>query len=474
MITYQDLLAVPQNDADRADFVRRVITSHQQSPLYKTAKIADDYERGLNTTTVNYTKTLTTLAGKLVPDMWSPNHKSTSNFFNIIITQLSNFLLGNGVQWKNKDAVLAKLGKDFDQRMQDAGKKALSAGVSFGFFNMDRVQIFSALEFAPLFDEEDSGLKSGVRYWQIDSSKPLRATLLELDGYTEYLFTKGNIPGKPWVKVPSRDAYMIPKRPYIIYYRQNELDGVQEIYDGANYPAFPVVPFWGNPLKQSELVGLREKIDAYDLILNGFENELDNAQYFWILKGAAGSDDIDLRQFLDRIKFVHAAAPADGQEVDVKEINIPYEAREKLLDRLERQIYKDAMVRNPSEVSGGALTATEIQAAYEPQNVKTDQFEFCALDFLRGIMNVAGIEDEPTFTRSMIINRQEEIQTVVQAADCLSDDYVTRKILTILGDGDKADEVLKQRDEEAQQRFAETETDEETEEGTNVGSNNQE
>ena len=89
------------------------------------------------------------------------------------------------------------------------------------------------------------------------------------------------------------------------------------------------------------------------------------------------------------------------------------------------------------------MTATQIRAAYEPLNSKTDEFEYCVHEFLDGILELAGVEDEaPSFTRSMMINRSEEIQSVIQASVALDGDYVTRKLLTILGDGDKADEMI--------------------------------
>ena len=138
-------------------------------------------------------------------------------------------------------------------------------------------------------------------------------------------------------------------------------------------------------------------------------------------------------------------------------VQIPVEARETLLARLEKQLYRDAMIMNPEDIASGATTATQIRAAYERQNVKADQFEYCVIDFLQGILAIAGKEDEPTFTRSTIVNTQEEVQTVVMAAPYLGDEYVTRKVLTLLGDGDQADEILNRLDNNEAERYAEEE-----------------
>ena len=452
MLTYQDLLLIPDNDRERAEFVRKVISEHKSSALYQTAKIADDYDRCRNTTTMQYQKMITDLSGRQYVDRTATVHRSTSNFFNIFTTQLNQYLLGNGVAWKN-GAAEGRLGSDFDTRLQQAGKAALVAGVSFGFWNLDHMEVFKAREFAPMYDEENGALAAGVRFWQLDETKPLRATLYQMDGYTNFMWIKTEKvrPGDEWAALGD-GAYISAKTPYKVTVSATEADGT-EILAGENYPAFPIVPLWGNPHKQSELVGLREKIDAYDFILNGWEDDLDNAQLYWIISGAGGMDDPDLLQFLDRLRTVKAAAPGDGQDVTPVTVNIPVEARETLQTRLEKQLYRDAMIMNPEDIAGGAATATQIRAAYERQNVKADQYEYCILDFLRGIMAVAGIDDEPTFTRSTIINVQEEVTTVISAAAFTGTEYTTRKILTLLGDGDKADEIIKAIDAEDLERI---------------------
>lgn len=442
MYTYQDLLEVGEGEQARAEFVGKIIQQHKTSKAYKEAWDAREYDKGLNVTAVTHQKMLTTLTGRLIPDSFSANHKSTSNYVNIFTTQLVQFLLGNGASWENT-ATPEKLGPDFDLRLQEIARSAVLQGVGFGFFNLDHVETFSLLDFAPIYDEENGALMAGVHFWQVDDDKPLRATLYEVDGYTNYLWDKKRTPqSESWQRVDD-GVYMQRRIPYKLRLDRTEA-GDLEIYNGGNYEGFPIVPMFGNRYHESILVPLREKIDAYDLILNGFENDLDNAQMYWIIKGAGGMEDPDLAQFLDRLRTVKAAAPADGQEVQPVTIDVPHEARERLLDRLEKQLYKDAMIMNPEDIAGGAATATQIRAAYERQNSRADMLEYCVLDFLYVLLKLAGIEDKPTFTRSYIVNTQEEIQSVLLAAEYLSPDYVTRKVLSLLGDGDRADDIIKE------------------------------
>lgn len=443
MYTYQDLTEVGTDEKKRMDFVQSAISQHKMSDRYKTAEMADEYDRHKNRTIVEYQKLLYTVSGQAVLDEWSPNHKMASKFFNRFTVQQNQYLLGNGITWTNSDTK-ERLGLDFDKRLQDAGRKALIGGVSFGFFNYDHLEVFSVLEFVPLYDEENGALMAGIRWWQIDSSKPMRATLYELDGYTDYIWKDG------------KGGMLNSKRHYIQLIRHTEADG-DEIYDGENYPSFPIVPLWGNPHHQSEIVGIREQIDCYDLIKSGFANTVDEASFvYWVIQNAGGMDDVDLAKFVERIKTMHAATvEEDGATAEAKVLETPHQSRDALLDIIRRDLYDDYMALDIKELSSSNATATQIRAAYEALDDKADQYEYCIVDFIDGILAVAGIEDTPTFTRSRLVNVQEEVQTIVSAASYLDDDYVTRKIMTILGDGDQVDEVLERMAADDMERFSE-------------------
>lgn len=441
MLTYQDLLDVGENEADIAQFVATAIKSHKSGELYRQSKIADEYLRQQNRTIVQYQKLLYTMSGQAVPDNYSANHKLASNYFYRLVTQQVQYLLGNGIHWEN-EASAEKLGKDFDIRLQDLARIAIRDGVGFGFFNLDHLEVFSSLEFVPLYDEENGALMAGIRFWQIDPQKPLRATLYQIDGVTEYIYRD------------SKPSILKEKRPYKLNIGVSEADGI-EIYSGENYPTFPIIPMWGNPLHQSELVGLREKIDAYDLIKSGFANDLDDAsQIYWTIQNAGGMDDIDLVKFLEHMKTVKAAVvDQDGASAQAHTIDVPYASREALLERSEKDIYRDFMGVNTEQIAAGQVTATQIEAAYDPLNAKTDQFEYCVIDFLQEILKLAGVDDNPTFTRSLIKNVSEELEKLMLVAQVLPEEYLTKKVLLTLGDADKIDEVLDAKDRENVERM---------------------
>lgn len=431
MKTYQDLLAVGEDEKKRADFVRSAISESKNTDIYREAVIAFDYAKHRNVTINQYQKLLYTLSGNAVPDNISANWKMASNFFYRFVTQETQYLLGNGITWQQKNTA-EKLGGDFDTQLQKLAKAALIGGCAFGFWNFDHLNVFDITEFVPVYDEENGALCAGVRFWQLKPSKPLRATFYELDGYTEYIWKKGET------------TVLKEKTPYIVKTRTTEADGT-EIYDFENYPSFPIVPLWGNHNRQSELIGIREQIDCYDLIKSGFANDLDDAsQIYWVIQNAGGMDDIDLVKFVERMKTVKAAVVEDnGAKAEAHTLEVPYASREALLDRLSKDLYRDAMALDTENIASGAATATQIRAAYEPLNSKVDEFEYCIIDFLDDILALAGVEGEkPSFARSVMVNKSEEIQNVLQAAQYLDAEYITRKLLTIEGDGDIADDMI--------------------------------
>lgn len=439
--TYQDYLDVLDtgSDTQMIQFVLNAINNHKNSDEYKTAVLADEYFRHRNRTIIEYQKLLYTVTGKAVPDNVSANYKLSSNFLFTFTTQLNQYLLSNGVSW-GKDDTEKRLGKKFDTKLQEAGEEALKCGVSFGFMNYDHLEVFNLREFAPLFDEENGSLSAGIRFWQISKNKPLRAVVYDLQGYTSFIWRDGS------------GSILNGRMPYKVKIRTTAFDGT-EIYSGENYPTFPIVPFYGIN-KQSELVGRREQIDCYDLIKSGFANTVDEASLiYWTIEGAGGMKDMDLVKFIERIKTVHAASVGDGQKAESHAVETPYASRENLLKRLRDDLYDDFMGMDYKNVASGSVVTAQIEAAFANLDSKANKFEFAAIEFIDGLLTVLGIEDEPTFTRSKIINQSEQISTLTQSAEWLDGEYITRKILEILGDGDKADEVIRRMDADDMDRI---------------------
>ena len=84
-----------------------------------------------------------------------------------------------------------------------------------------------------------------------------------------------------------------------------------------------------------------------------------------------------------------------------------------------------------------------------------DDFEASMTEFILGILALAGIDDEPSYTRSKIINRAEETQTILMGAEYYDDEYITKKLLTINGDADQYDALMERKAAEETERVEE-------------------
>lgn len=446
MKTYQDLTAVGQDEKARIAFIRSAIEDHRGSAAYRTALDAEFYYDGENPTINRYEKILYDMQGKAHRDMWTANHKLASHFFGFAVDQSVSYLLGNGIAFGEKETA-DKLCKDFSQEVTSAARSAKISGVAFGFWDLNHLRVFDLREFAPLYDEEDGALKAGIRFWQVAPDKPLRATLYEIDGFTEYFQPK------------NKDMeIMQEKRAYKLIVRSAEI-GATEILDGENYPSFPIVPLKNNRRCKSEIVGKRNTIDALDLATSNMVNNVDEGNLiYWVLTNCGGMDDLDDAKFVERLKTLHVAHADgdDGAKAIPQTIEAPYQGTQTTIDMLEKKLYQDFQCFDAASITAGNQTATAILASYTPLDLKTDKFEDEVTRFVVEVLRLAGIDDVPSYTRNRIINTAEETQTLLLGAQYYDDEYITKKLLSINGDIDQYEDMMKRKaSEEIDRSFEE-------------------
>lgn len=466
MRTYQDLLAVGENEKDRMEFVRGAVQDHTSSDDYKIAAAAEAYYAKHNLTIEKFQKFLYTANGQAYPDLFSANYKLKTLFFRRFVIQQVQYVLSNGVTFE-QDSTKERLGETFDSRLSQMAKKAMVDKVAFGFWNYDHLEVFSFSDtpnepgFVPLYDADDGFLKAGIRYWSLEETQTKRYTLYELDGYTEYIQKKGE------------DIKIVQdKRPYRQTVRRSEVDG-ETVEGGDNYPGFPIIPMYANDLHQSELVGVRESIDCYDFVKSGLANEIDdNSGIYWVLKNSGGMDDVDIARFLDRMRTLRASVVEsdDGGGAEAHTLDIPYQAREAMLTRLRSDLYEDFQLVDMDKIMSGNLTATAIRMGYQSQDDKCGDFEYCIRDFIGKLLELLGIDDTPSFQWNRIANQLEETQMVLTAATYLDDEAVLRHLPWLTPE--EVDEILKRKDAEDLARLDAVETgDRENEESDSEETN---
>lgn len=458
MITYQDY---EKSKKGVTEFLSMAISEHINSDLYKTAMIADEYDHQKNTTVTNYVRTIFTLTGNPVEDFTASNNKIASNFFHRLNTQRNMYSLGNGVSFtehKEKETTQDEngveieithdktnefLGAAFDTALQHTAYYALIHGVTFGFWNFDKLHCFPVTEFVPLWDELNGSLRAGIRFWRLNKDKPMIAVFYEEDGFTKYKSDDGTN-GLKFEEYESKKAYKT-------IVESSEVDG-EEIVGEDNYGVLPIVPMWGSKLKQSTLVGMREAIDSFDLIRSGFANDLtDVSQIYWILENCGGMTDAELAKFRDRLKINHiAVVDTAGAKAVPYTQEIPYSARQTYLTEIRTGIYEDFGALDVHAVAAGA-TNDHIDAAYQPLDEEANDFEYQVTEFVKRILAINNIEDTPVFKRNRISNQTEQTNMVLSAAQYIDEETILQKLPFI--SVDEVANILTKKDLESQDKF---------------------
>ena len=442
MITYKTFQDFEKVGGSSPNVIKDVINSWVTSETHHTAMIADEYDRQRNPFINNYVKTILSLTGEPLLDFTASNNKIASNFFHRLNKQRCTYSLGNGVFFA-KDNIKNKFASDFDTVLKDAGYYALIHGISF-IYTGDKQYLFKATEFAPLWDEETGKLRAGVKFWRLSPEKPLSAVLYEEDGYTKYQERNNDL-----VQISVKTQYKVNTNTTNAF--GTEVVG----YDNWG-GALPIVPLFGNNLKQSTLIGMKEKIDCFDLVKSGFANDLsDITEIYWLVENYGGMTDDDLARFRDRIRINHIASidTSQGGKVSPYRQEIPYQARKVFLDDIRNSIYEDFGALDVHIVAAGA-TNDHIDAAYQPMDENADDFEYQVIDCVQKIGQLLGIDNQdaiPQFKRNRISNQKEQTDMVLSAAQYLDDETILRHLpfLSV----DEIDEIMKRKEAEEAERY---------------------
>lgn len=450
MKTYNDLLECGENEAKRIAFIEEAIAHHESSEMFAVGRDAGFFYRHIDPDLEVIQKVFYDGEGNPHADEVSSNHKLTSNFFYLFITQMVAYMLGNGVSFDNEEVKKQLGGSDFDYKMQRLLAYAAVDGESYGLVTESGIVPFCYAcklhgdepYLVPLKDEDDGKIKAAIRYWRLAPDKPLRVTLYELDGFTEYK--------------EDSDGILVVLKPKDYYRKTSVSNDIQGDYDvkGQNYVEFPIVPL-GFINGQSSLIGNRQTLFAYDVVMSGMVNNIDMNTVYWTIKNANGMDDYDNNRFILNLLKSHVLHTDDASEVIPHELSMKHEAHEAVLTQLRKQLFFDFQAVDVERIASGNITTVEIKAAYQNLNLKCDEIEKYLSDFIRGVLRVKGIdENEPFhFKRPNDINTAEFVTMLVQIAPILGDDTTLKLICETLGLIDEYEQIKAHRDAESMMRF---------------------
>lgn len=439
MLTYQDLLACGQNEQARTEFIYAAIADHEGGDKFKIGQRSGLFYRHHDPNIENYEKIIYDSNGIAHKDEISPNHKIMANFYQIFIDQFVEYQLGNGVSFENA-AVKERLGNQFDHDIKKVLRYAANDGEAYALVTESTgiVPFCIACQldgdepyFIPLRDEDDGSIKAGIRYWRLAPDKPLRATLYELDGFTEYKeYTADDKPNL---------AVLDDKRAYKVESISNDSEG-EYISVGTNYNELPIVRM-GFINNQSSIVGNEGALTGYNMILSGFANQVDWDILYWAINNADGMNETDDANFLIDLLKTHVLHMSGEASATPHQIIIQHEARKVILDELRDRLFEDFQAVDTRKSSAN-MTATEIRSAYNGLNRKCDMIEAYLDEFIRNVLKLLGFDNEVWhYQRAVEINQTEAINNAIAAAPFMGDEATTKTICEIEGKTDEFESI---------------------------------
>ena len=414
--------------------IKRLIDRHKTSPARTQARIARRYYNSEHDIK-DYRLFYYDVDRMLQEDKHRSNIKISHPFFRELVEQCTSYLLSGGgdiVKSDNPD-----IDKELQTYFDDVFKSELASLVTssqvdgFAYLYMykgidDKIR-FKAVDGLGVIEVNSKLSQDGneyIIYYYEDTivDKKLNEVTIERvqvwdkQGTHFYTLAKGKLE-------LDKDVPRNP-RPHILYREADKLF----------YDVFDDIPFYrfdNNPKQESELKAVKDLIDDYDLHACSLSNDIqDMGTALYVVRGYQGNNMDELQKNLKTKKIVGV-----GEEggIDVKTVNIPYEARKIKLELNEKNIYKFGFGFNSSQMGDGNITNVVIKSRYALLDLKCNRIEGNLRKLMKELITV--VLDE--------INQNNETGYQV------SDTYIELERNIITNELDNADIEVKLTDAQA-------------------------
>lgn len=375
--------------------IELIKTAMEQSlldPLKVSAKVGERYYEGEHDI-LNYRVMYYDATGKLVEDRTRSNVKIPHPFFTELVDQEVQYML-SGIEEgyiKSKHPELQELmdrqfnnNDDFNAELNFLLTGASKRGSEYmycykiddGLFKFEDVDSINLQEIRA--NDTDDHCQYVVRWYEqrVDKDKE-KITKIELwDDQQTFFFIKE---GDNEIKL-DKNAPINP-RPHIVVN-----DGLNRYGEG-----FGVIPFFrldNNKKRFSDLKLVKALIDDYDLMSCSLSNNLqDLVDGLWVVKGYSGEAE-DMNELMTNLKTKKMVGVDVEGDVDIRTVNIPYEARKTKMELDEKNIYRFGMGFNSSQIGDGNITNVVIKSRYTLLDLKANKLEIRLKKFMRQLVKV--------------------------------------------------------------------------------------
>ncbi len=232
-------------------------------------------------------------------------------------------------------------------------------------------------------------------------------------------------------------------------------------FDGSaaythDFGEVPFIPFFNNAEGGNDLEDIKELIDTYDKVYSGYLNDIEDIQeVIFVLSGYEGES---LAEFLHKLKK-YKTIKIDGDDtgkggLDTLTVDIPVEAREKMLAMTRKAIFEQGMGIDPDPQNFGNSSGVALSYLYSLLELKAGlmetEFRSGFSRLVRAICRYMNARPEmvrQTWTRTSVRNDSELSAIANQSVGVIS----KRTILSHhpwVDDVEKELEQIRQEEEE--------------------------
>lgn len=409
--------------------VKSFIEARENCEQYAYFKLGDEYYKSRNTQIeARKKKVFVNQEVGVMENPFGANHRLPSGHFKKVVDQKVMFLLGNGVIFQDDETkeVLDEYFEDsFDEMVLDMGTDASIRAEAWLLAYYDKGKLkfrpIPAQQIYPEYDEFGRLTRVARRF---DEGNVQVALLYDENKITRYEKRRDRV-------------NFVYVNDFGHFTKQSEFNGkVVGEPEEHGFGEVPFIPLYNNREHLSDLYRIKAFIDVYDVINSDFANNIDDMQdAFFTLKNYSG-DAKNIEEFMTELKRLKAVPVGEDGEVGVHQLQVPVQAREAMLDRLERDIYKFSMAVDLSGIEGGSITNVYIKAMFADLDLKSKQFESEVRKFIYKVIDFINVHDQKNiekdfgFDRSFIVNNAEMIESYVKLSGIVSNQTI-REVLPI-------------------------------------------
>lgn len=339
-----------------------------------------------------YTMYFVNADGKLQEDPTKSNIKISHAFFTELVDQEVQYLFSSEDDMITaKDPALvehlkAYFDDDFYAELSELVTGCIVKGFEYMYLYKDtegmiRFQAADSLGVVEVRREDAEDEEEHLIYWYIDrfdmDDKPIKKIEVWDRENVSFYSQTGNS-----AIVPDPEHGGNNPRPHMVY-QKNENEN--ELY-GESFHFIPFFRLDNNKKRFSGLKPVKALIDDYDLMSCGLSNNIQDMQEaLYVVKGFPGND---LDELMMNIKTKKHIGVDDDGGIDVKTIDIPYEARQKKLDLDEKNIYRFGMGFNSAQIGDGNITNIVIKSRYVLLDLKCNKLESRLRQFMQKLIRI--------------------------------------------------------------------------------------